>query len=340
MTLWAPDSTNLVFEHHFGGDSAASLLNHVTGTTVASLIGTPTYGTGYMDINGNPASPKGLDYGFGVTQDEATIIAVIDPNSGVGIVSSAGTNPALAATGRVWFDANPSPGEALNLNGQAITFVSAGAAGMQVDIGSGPQATAQATTTLINANPAAFAVAAFCPPGNSVLELTALAAGTSGNGIAMSSSSGALRQTPAGQPSTASTLASGSDGVVVTAGVVQSSANLTGRNSAEGAGGLATLVVPAIANFIYVSTVLRLRDFPELRLFLGGAIAARGLGTTAGRDRAPSATLASALPGGGTGNAKIAYAALFDGRILTDAEDLAHYSAVKTAAASAGISVA
>ncbi|MBI1406175.1 MAG: hypothetical protein GC145_08630 [Caulobacter sp.] len=341
MTLWAPDSTNLVFEHQFGGDSAASLLNHVTGTTTASLIGTPTYGTGYMDINGNPASPKGLDYGFGVTQDEATIIAVIDPNSGVGIVSSVGTNPALAATGRVWFDANTSAGETLSLNGQAITFVSSGAAGMQVDIGSGPQATAQATTTLINANPAAFAVAAFCPPGNSVLELTALAAGTSGNGIAMSSSSGSIRLTTATATSGIATLSTGSDGEAVTAGIVQSSTNLTGRNSSFGAGGLASIPAPVAAGYHYISTTLRVRDFPELRSYSAGVLSARGLGTVAGRSRDTAANLQSAITSiAGTGNAKIAYAALFDGRILTDAEDLAHYSAVKTAAASAGISVA
>ncbi|MBX3479993.1 MAG: hypothetical protein KF842_06310 [Caulobacter sp.] len=340
MTLWAPDSTNLVFEHQFGGDSTASLLNHVTGTTTASLIGGPTYGTGYMDINGNPASPKGIDYGFAVTQEEATIIAVVDPNSGVGIVSSVGTNPALAATGRVWFDAYPAAGATLSINGQAITFVSSGATGMQVTIGAGPQATALATTALINANPVTFAVSAFCPSGNSVMELTALTAGSAGNSIAVSTSSGGIRITPAGQPSTTSSLGSGSDGVVVSAGIVQSSSNITGRNSAEGGGGLATITVPAVSEYVYISTVLRQRDFPEVRLTLGGSLGARGVGTTAGRDRASSASLSSALPGAGTGNAKIAYAALFDGRALTDAEDLAHYAAVKTAAAGVGISVA
>jgi len=41
----------------------------------------------------------------------------------------------------------------------------------------------------------------------------------------------------------------------------------------------------------------------------------------------------------GTGNAKVAYAALFDGRLLTEAEDLALYLAVQSAAALAGVTV-
>lgn len=340
MTLWAPDSDGLVFEHQFGTDAATSLLNHVTGTTVASLIGAPTYGAGYMDINGNGATPKGVDYGYAVTQDEATIIAVIDPNSGVGIVSSVGTNPALPATGRVWFDANPVAGETLSVNGQAITFVAGAPTGFQVQRGSTPQATAFATATLINANPATFAVTAFCPIGNSVLELTAVTAGTGGNGIGLGSTSASIRNTAASATSIVSVLSTGSAGEAVTSGIVHAAPNLTGRNSSFGVGGLAAAPVPAGTGFYYVSTSLRLRDFPEIRLFGGGSLMNRGIGTSAGRTRDPGASLKSAITAvAGTGNAKIAYAALFDGRALSDAEDLAHYLAIQAAAAGAGVTV-
>jgi hypothetical protein len=338
MTLWAPDSAGLVFEHHFGTDAPSSLLNHVTGTTVATLIGAPTYGAGYMDINGNGATPKGIDYGFAVTQDVATIIAVVDPNTGVGLVSSSGTNPALAATGRLWFDANPAPGDSLTLNGQAITFVSSGATGFQVDLGATPQATAYQVGALINANPGVFAVSAFCPIGNSVIELTALAAGTAGNGIGVAAT-GPIRATPSSPTSAASSLGAGSNGVLVTTGLSHSATNIAGRNSAEGAGGLATIPAPVGSDFFYFSTNLVLQDFPTLRFFKDGELLSRGTGTTAGRVRPASAELASALPGAGTGNAKIAYAALFDGRLLTDAEDLALYLAVQSAAALAGVTV-
>jgi hypothetical protein len=340
MTLWAPDSAGLVFEHHFGTDAPSSLLNHVTGTTVATLIGAPTYGAGYMDINGNGATPKGIDYGFAVTQDVATIIAVVDPNTGVGLVSSSGTNPALAATGRLWFDANPAPGDSLTLNGQAITFVSSGATGFQVDLGATPQATAYQVGALINANPGVFAVSAFCPIGNSVIELTALAAGTAGNGIGVVTSSPSVRICAASSFSIVSTLSGGNDGEGIVTGIVQSSTNLTGRNSSFGAGGLASVPVPGASGFHYICTRIRAHDFPSISVSGAGAVLDQGVGTTSGRSPNRSVHLLSGTTASlGTGNAKIAYAALFDGRLLTEAEDLALYLAVQSAAALAGVTV-
>jgi len=293
MTLWAPDSAGLVFEHHFGTDAPSSLLNHVTGTTVATLIGAPTYGPGYMDINGNGATPKGIDYGFGVTQDVATIIAVVDPNTGVGLVSSSGTNPALAATGRLWFDANPAPGDSLTLNGQAITFVSSGATGFQVNLGATPQATAYQVGALINANPGVFAVSAFCPIGNSVIELTALAAGTAGNGIGVAATGPSVRACAASSFSTVSTLSGANDGEAIVSGIVQSAANFTGRNSSFGAGGLASIPVPATSGFFYVCTRMMIRDFPSISMLAAGAVFDRGVGTTSGRTPDRSAHLQS-----------------------------------------------
>ncbi|MDB5472324.1 MAG: hypothetical protein JWR84_3884, partial [Caulobacter sp.] len=91
MAVWAPSTSNLVFEHHFGGSQASSLVNHVTGAAVASVSGTWSGGTGYMDINGN-TGPR-VDFGFAIQQRLATVVAVVDPNTALAFLASSGTNP-------------------------------------------------------------------------------------------------------------------------------------------------------------------------------------------------------------------------------------------------------
>lgn len=337
MPIWAPSTSNLIFEHHFGGTQADSLLNHVTGTTVASVTGTWSGGTGYMDINGN-TGPR-VDFGFPIQQRLATVVAVVDPNTAMAFLASSGTNPALAATARIWFDGLPTAGQTITLNGTALTFVASGASGMQVSIGASPQATAFAVASLINANSGTFGVSAFCPAGNSVIELTATTTGTTGNSYGLSKTASNVRFTAGAATANVSVMSAGSASETVAAGLYHASTNFQGRNSSLGAGGLATYANPGGANYYYLSSVLRERDFPEVRLYGGGVLIGRAFGTTAGRPRDTTAKLWAALTGGGTGNAKIACAQLFDGRALNDAEDLANYLAVKTAVQAVGPTV-
>lgn len=86
------------------------------------------------------------------------------------------------ATGTLTFNANPTAAQTLTINGIAITFVAAGATGMQVNIGATTTATAQATKALINANPS-FAVGA---SGDlNILTLRANTAGAAGNAVTL-----------------------------------------------------------------------------------------------------------------------------------------------------------
>lgn len=337
MTVWAPSTENLTFEHHFGGSQASSLVNHVTGTTVASVSGTWSGGTGYMDINGN-TGPR-VDFGFAIQQRLATVVAVVDPNTALAFLASSGTNPALAATARIWFDGQPTAGQAITLNGTAITFVASGATGLQVNVGGNPQATAFAVANLVNANSGTFGMTAFCPADNSVIELTATVTGASGNSYGLTKTASYVRFTAGSATANVAVMSGGTAGETVAAGLYHASTNFQGRNSSLGAGGLASYANPGGANYYYLSSVLRERDFPEVRIYGGGALLGRAFGTTAGRTRDPSANLWAALTGGGTGNAKIACAQLFDGRALSDADDLANYLALKTAIEAVGPSV-
>ena len=337
MAIWAPSTLNLIFEHHFGGSQANSLVNHVTGTTVASISGTWSGGTGYMDINGN-TGPR-VDFGFAIHQRLASIVAVVDPNTAMAFLASSGANPALAATARIWIDGQPGVGQTITLNGSTITFVSSGAGSMQVNLGATVQATAFAVATLINSNSSTFGMTAFCPAGNSVIELTATTSGTAGNSYALTKTASLVRFTAGSGAAPVAIMSGGAAGETVTAGLYHSSTNFQGRNSALGAGGLASYANPGGANYYYLSSVLRERDFPEIRVYGAGALVGRAFGTTAGRARDTSANLWAALAGGGTGNSKLACAQLFDGRALSDADDLANYLALKTAIQAIGPTV-
>lgn len=87
------------------------------------------------------------------------------------------------ATGTLTFNANPTNGQTLTIAGAAITFVTSGATGSQVNIGTTPTATAQATRTLINSNPGLYKVTA--SGAATVLTLTATEIGTAGNAVTL-----------------------------------------------------------------------------------------------------------------------------------------------------------
>jgi len=336
MTVWAPDATNLVFEHHFGGSEALSIVNHVTGLSTGAVTGTWSGGAGFMNLNGN-TGPR-FNYGFARTQKEATLVIVVDPTGNISMLSSSGTNAARPATARMWFDANPSAGTVRTINGQSITFVASGATGFQVNIGATPQATAFSTATLINANSATFGCTAFCPVANSVIELTATASGAAGNSTALAGGATPVRFSAAAGTSNVTAFSLGANGDVVTTGIVQSSGVIQGRNSNFGVSGLAGVAAPAAAGFYYISCVLRERDLPAIAVYTGG-VPARSNGPTMGRPIDATAMLWSALTGAGTQGALIAYAAMFDGRALTPAQDLALHNAVKAQVIAAGPTV-
>lgn len=346
MALWTPYTTGLVFEHHLGTDLATSAFNHATGTTTASVNGSWTGGTGFQDISGT--GPKGLDFGFStLTATDVHFATVVDPTTtGLMILGTTGAIPDIPATARLWFDANPTNGQTITINGQAITFVTSGAAGFQVNIGATYIITAQSTFALINAQTATFAVTVYSPAGNSVGELTANTAGTSGNSIALATAATACRFTPRNLTSNATFLASGAAGQTALCGITQLSQNFQGRNSNVGAGGLATDTTenPAgTAGYHYVSASGYKLDFPMLRRYAGGVLVRRHVGNdttgirTAGNNRA-AGNIMSGTTGQGTGSAKQAYAAYWT-RVLSDAEDLNNYLAIQTALAGVGITV-
>ena len=343
MAIWTPYTDGLVFEHHHGTDLATSAYNHATGTTTASVNGTWTGGTGYQDISGT--GPKGLDYGYMVTGDEFTLATVVDPTTtGLTILGSTGTNAALTATARLWLDTNPANNETITINGQAITFKTSGATGFEVNIGATVQDTAYAVAALINAQTATFAMTAYCPSRNSVMELTANTAGTAGNSIALSTAATACRFTARNGVANVTTMGSGAAGTAtIGAGITQLSTNFRGHNHNQGVGNLAiTTSGPcATAGYHYVSVCGYLYDFPHLRRYAGGVLAERIYGypgASAGTRRATSGNIMSGTTGGGTGSAKQSYAGYWT-RVLTDAEDLANYLAVQTALAGVGITV-
>jgi hypothetical protein len=332
MAIWTPSSTGLVFEHHLGTDLATSAYNHATGTTTASVNGTWTGGTGFQDISGT--GPKGLDYGYMVTGDEFTLATVVDPTTtGLTILGTTGSNAALTATARLWLDTNPANNETITLNGQAITFKTSGATGFEVNIGATLQDTAASIAALINAQTATFAMTAYCPARNSVMELTANTAGTAGNSIALASTATACRFTARNGTSGVTVMGSGAAATAsIATGITQLSSNFRGHNHNQGAGGLAaTTSNPAgTAGYHYVSVCGELYGFPMLRRYAGGVLAERIVGTTAGARRETSGNIMSGTTGGGTGSAKQSYASCHS-VVLSDDADLAQYLAVQSA---------
>jgi hypothetical protein len=332
MAIWTPNTTGLVFEHRHGTDLATSAYNHATGTTTASVNGSWTGGTGFQDISGT--GPKGLDYGFMVTGDEFTLATVVDPSTtGLTILGTTGSNAALTATARLWLDTNPANNETITLNGQAITFKTSGATGFEVNIGATLQDTAAGIAALINAQTATFAMTAYCPARNSVMELTANTAGTAGNSIALATAATACRFTARNGTANVAVMGSGAAATAsIASGITQLSQNFRGHNHNQGAGGLAaTTTNPAgTAGYHYVSVSGYLYDFPVLRRYAGGVLVERVVGTTSGTRPETTGNIMSGTTGGGTGSAKQAYAAHHT-LVLSDAEDLAQYLAVQAA---------
>ena len=334
MAVWHPTATGMIFEHHHGTDNATTMLNHKTGTTTASLIGSWTGGTGFMDIS---AALKAMDYGFYLSGRFGHVAVVVDPTSAVGICASSGTNEQLKATGRCWFDENPTAAQTVTINGQVVTFVAGAPGANQVQIMLTPQLTAYGLATLINANPGTFAMTAKCPAGNSVIELTAITGGTAGNSIGTVTGSSAIRFVSASGSTAVTALSSGSAGETVNFGINGTASAFNGRNYNIGGGGLASITYPG-AGYYYVTSCRTRRDFPYLRVYSGGALLAEAVGTTSGRLFSTANLKSGDNTAFGTGTCKIGYAAAWDNlaRPLTPAEDLAGYLAVQAAKAAEG----
>lgn len=342
MATWLNATTGLIAEHHLGADSAASLLNHATGTTVAALIGTPTYGTGYMDISGAGGSPKGMDLGYACTSEDYTFMCGFDPSGSVDLLAAGGTNELIKARARMAFDLAGTAGDAFAINGTTVTLVTSGATGNQINVGATPQLTAANAATLINGNPGVFGVTADCPAGNSVIELTAVSGGTAGNSIALSESSSAIRFVvaggAAGSGSAASALAGGTNGESTQAGLFVSGANLQCRNDNIGGNNTGIIATPGGSDYYFIAGRARRFDFPELLLYTGSTLNTRNVGSAAGRASRSGANFQIARSGGGTGGAKMAFCAVFS-RLLSDAEILADFISVKTEMQSLGLTV-
>lgn len=82
-SLWLADTDGRLFEHHFGPDAAASLKNWDDGTTTAAVTGAPTYGAANIDLNGNAATPKGVNFNefLGLTDDFLQVILMTKPSA-------------------------------------------------------------------------------------------------------------------------------------------------------------------------------------------------------------------------------------------------------------------
>lgn len=335
MTAWV-DTDDLIFEYHLGTDAAASTLNHATGTTDATVNGAPTYGAGFMGISG--VGPKGIDTGYIPVDADLTFVALVDPNNGVGIISASGTNDALTGTVRYLMDANPTTGQKHTLNGADIEFVTSGATGYQVNIGATVQESAYAFAEMVNANPGVFGCTAFCPVGNSVVLLETTITGTAANAITATTTATSTRVRSAGNPTTPVTAFSGGlGGESLTTGLVCSSTAFTGRNGNIGSGGLGSVAFPG-ANYFVVFAWGGERDFPHVQVCSGGALSTISVGTTGGRKRQVTGTLQVALSGAGTGSANVSMVGAWR-RILTDAERLAAYLAIKTQGEALGLTV-
>lgn len=120
------------------------------------------------------------------------------------------TAAGVPATGTITFAVQPLANATVTLNGVAITFVSSGATGNQVNIGANLQATLTALVNFINAT-AAFNVN-FIAVGTqgTILNLTAVVGGTAGNALTIAASVA----TPSG--ATLSGGAAGGTGITLT----------------------------------------------------------------------------------------------------------------------------
>jgi hypothetical protein len=130
-----------------------------------------------------------------------------DTAASVSIQSSA-----ASATGSAAFSANPTANDTLTLNGTVVTFVAAGATGLQVNIGNNLPATLQNLITMLQASADTQLVKFSYAIANFTLNLTAVTAGTAGNSLTVAKSSTAI--TLSGATLTGGA-AAGSPGVII-----------------------------------------------------------------------------------------------------------------------------
>jgi hypothetical protein len=140
----------------------------------------------------------GSFYQIGVTNGNPMGVSNLDPTT-----FTATAVELVAASGTVTFTAQPAANDTITLNGTVLTFVAAGAAGPQINLGGNFPGTAQNLLAYINANSVALGVLA--TGGAAVLTLTDNTPGTGGNAYTLAESS-------AGITLSGATLAGGSAG--------------------------------------------------------------------------------------------------------------------------------
>ena len=99
---------------------------------------------------------------------------------------------AASATGSAVFSSNPANNDTLTLNGTIVTFVTSGAAGLQVNIGNNLPATLQNLITMLQASADAQLVKFRYAINNFTLALTATTPGTAGNSLTLTKTSTAI----------------------------------------------------------------------------------------------------------------------------------------------------
>lgn len=144
--LWFPDIAGLVAHYRFGTDFNTSMFNWATGQIepAAAVIGTPTYGAAYADLNGNSASYKGFDLGYPITGDVLMIAAFTKPTTTLATASSLSgstvTGLQYAAAGTPTFTNSSSGAQAVapaaNANWSSSNYLIAMGWGHDKDFGS------------------------------------------------------------------------------------------------------------------------------------------------------------------------------------------------------------
>lgn len=102
------------------------------------------------------------------------------------------TSHDLYAYGAFTFTGNPAPADTIAINGHTITFRASGAVADELNIGTTLADTLADLADMINAAPTTYLVSASVNAANTVLNVTAIAAGTGGNTITTTESSTAI----------------------------------------------------------------------------------------------------------------------------------------------------
>ena len=100
--------------------------------------------------------------------------------------------PATPAMGSATFSANPANNDTLTIGGSAVTFVTSGATGLQVNIGASLSATLASLLTLLSGSADSNLVKFYYAVSGSVLTFEAATPGIPGNSLTLAKSSTAI----------------------------------------------------------------------------------------------------------------------------------------------------